>query len=135
MERQSFATPPAPPTVFLDAHGVRDFSDADTSAYDAASDDIVRALMGGIRTIDLAGVATIEGRFIDGRVRLRMDGRGWSLPLFETSLLALRIRLIPEIVAAEKIADALQRAIVIAERKVAAIHDWSAQRRPTEDVE
>ncbi|MFN7110299.1 MAG: hypothetical protein ACK4M2_01585 [Brevundimonas sp.] len=126
------------PTSVPDAHAVRSrpvFVPDLADDYDRASDDIIRTLLGGVRFIDLDGLAVIEGRFIDGRVRLRLDGRSWSMPPIETSLLALRIRLTPGIVAAHKIADALQRAVQIAETRVAAVHDWSAGVRPTQDVE
>ena len=105
-------------------------------AWDQAGDDIIATLIGGgMRDFDIGTAAIITGRSVEGRVLVRMDGRNWSLPTLETALLALRVRLEPKLRGADLFADAFALASQDAEAKVAAVHDWSAGIRPTEDVE
>lgn len=105
-------------------------------AWDQAADDIIAALVaGGMSDFDIGTAAVITGRSVEGRVLVRMDGRNWSLPTLETALLALRVRLEPNLRGADLFADAFSLASQEAETKVAAVHDWSVGIRPTEDVE
>lgn len=105
-------------------------------AWDQAADDIIAALVaGGMHDFDIGTAAVITGQSVEGRVLIRMDGRNWSLPTLETALLALRVRLEPNLRGADLFADAFSLASQEAETKVAAVHDWSAGIRPTEDVE
>lgn len=130
------------PTPDRTAHAVRALHPSSvplfgqTDAGDQAADEIITALVaGGMRDFHLDTAAVITGAIIEGRVRVRMDGRIWSVPTLETALLALRIRLEPGLRAADLFADAFALASIEAEAKVAAVHDWSAGIRPTEDVE
>lgn len=105
-------------------------------AWDQSADEIISALVaGGMHDFDIGTAAVITGRTVEGRVLVRMDGRNWSLPTMETALLALRVRLEPNLRGADLFADAFALASQDAEAKVAAVHDWSAGIRPTEDVE
>ena len=107
-----------------------------SDAWDQAADDIIAALLtGGMRDFDIDTAAVITGRVVEGRVLVRMDGRNWSLPALETAVLALRVRIQADLRGADLFADAFALASQTAEAKVAAVHDWSAGIRPTEDVE
>lgn len=131
------------PTPIGDAaHAVRKLfrpfvaPDLASDVWDQAAYEIIAALIaGGMRDFDIGTAAVITGRSVEGRVLVRMDGRNWSLPTLETALLALRIRLEPNLRGADLFADAFALASQEAEAKVAAVHDWSAGIRPTEDVE
>ena len=128
----------APGASVSDAHGVRLASSPDLgpSDCDRAADEILLALRTGpARTFDLTSAVVIVGAVMTPTVVVRMDGRSWTLPSLEAALLALRTRLEPGLRAADLFADAFCLASVQAEGKLAALHDWSAGVRPTEDVE
>lgn len=110
--------------------------DFEPDAYDIAGDEILQALLtGAARTFDIDSTVVISGTEIRPMVIVRMDGRAWTLPSFEAALLALRMRLLPGLRAADLFADAFCLASVQAEEKLADLHDWSASVRPTQDVE
>jgi hypothetical protein len=127
------------PTSVSDAHGVRARSvvvSALLDDYDFAGDQIIRGLHGGpARSFDLDTTVVVTGSAIEPRVVVRMDGSIWILPTLEAALLALRIRLEPGLRAADLFADAFALASRQAEARLAALHDWSAGVRPTQDVE
>lgn len=129
----------APGASVSDAHAVRGSAaivPAAQSAYDDAGDEILQALLtGAARTFDIDSTVVISGAEIQPMVIVRMDGRAWTLPSFEAAMLALRIRLSPNLRAADLFADAFCLASVQAENKLAQLHDWSAGVRPTQDVE
>ncbi|MCA0366781.1 MAG: hypothetical protein LCH57_01795 [Proteobacteria bacterium] len=104
--------------------------------HDQAADDIVAALVGGaMRDFDLACAVVVADGDVQGRVVVRMDGRAWTLPSLEAAVLALRIRLEPGLRGADLFADAFALASRSAEAKVDAVHRWSRDVRPTQDVE
>ena len=116
--------------------GKRFAPDFTPDAYDIAGDEILQALLtGAARTFDIDSSVVISGADIRPMVIVRMDGRAWTLPSFEAALLALRIRLSPDLRAADLFADAFCLASVQAENKLAGLHDWSTGVRPTQDVE
>lgn len=128
----------APGASVSDANGVRPASSPDLALSDCddAGDEILLALRtGAARTFDLTSAVVIVGGVMTPTVVIRMDGRSWTLPSLEAALLALRTRLEPGLRAADLFADAFRLASVQAEGKLAALHDWSAGVRPTEDVE
>ena len=128
----------APGVSVSDAHAVRSpvFVPDAQSAYDDAGDEILAALLtGAARTFDIDSTVVISGAEIRPMVFVRMNGRAWTLPSFEAAMLALRIRLSPDLRAADLFADAFCLASIQAENKLAQLHDWSAGVRPTQDVE
>lgn len=95
---------------------------------------------GRAATFALDAAVVIEGRGIAGRVILRMNDRDgaahvFSLRTIEAAVAAILLRLEPDLPVADLVADALQRAIADAERRLDAVHRWSGRTRPTEDVE
>ncbi|WP_201463686.1 hypothetical protein [Brevundimonas aurantiaca] len=139
-----------PPTSVPDAHGVRapsvfsrpslfsrlGFIPDPGDAHDLAADQIIQALhQGPARSFDIDGTVVITGSVMQPIVVVRMDGQSWSLPTLEAALLALRIRLEPNLRAADLFADVFTLAGRKAEDRLTALHDWSAGVRPTQDVE
>lgn len=83
---------------------------------------------------DMGATVIVGDAGVEGRVWVRANGQTWTLTSLDASLIALMLRLEP-FRAAGMFADAFVQASLQAERRVAAVHEWSGRIRPTEDGE
>lgn len=114
-----------------------DIADLDfgPDGVDVAGEIALALRDGPMRTFHLATAAVVGRTGIEGRVVLRMNGSTWSLAPIEASLVAILLRLEPQLRGADLFADAFCLASREAEAKVDAVHAWSRSIRPTEDLE
>lgn len=90
---------------------------------DGIPEEIIHALKRrGLRVFDLRAAAVIGQAGTEGRIRVRIDDGRWSLSPFESSIVALMIRLDPDVIHADLYADAFCLAAIQAENKVEAVY-------------
>ena len=77
-----------------------------------------------VRDFALNAMAEVEGDAIRGVVRLRMNGRAWRLDTIEATLLAIHVRLAPDMPGRDLFADGLSMASREAEQKVDALRRY-----------
>jgi len=105
-------------------------------ARDHVPDQVLSALRRSrIRVFEIGAAAVVGPGGIEGRVRLRIDNGRWSLATIEASIVAILLQVEPELRGADRFAAAFRLAAVMAEQKVAEVHAWSHQIRPTTDIE
>jgi len=110
--------PPSKSVVYADAaHGVRDDLPA----------EIIAALKArGLRRFDLRTMAFVSAAGVEARVILRCGGligvRVWAIPTADAAVLAILVRLQPDLRAADLFADALSAAVIEGEARLSAIH-------------
>lgn len=105
-------------------------------ARDHIPDQILSALRRPrIRVFEIGAAAVVGAAGIEGRVRLRIDHQRWSLATIEASILAILLQVEPDLRGSDRFAAAFRLAAVMAEQKVAQVHAWSHQIRPTTDIE
>lgn len=115
--------PPASKSVAYGeaAHAVRFADDADQPS------EIIATLKArGLRRFDLRTTAFISAAGAEARVVLRCGGRiglrVWAMPTADAAVLAILLRLQPDLRAADLFADALSAAVIEGEARLDAIH-------------
>jgi hypothetical protein len=94
-----------------------------TDPRDGIPDEIIDALKArDLRVFDLRTAAVIGAGGTEGRIRVRIDDGRWSLSPLEASIVALMIRLAPDLSHADLYADAFCLSAVQAENKVEAVY-------------
>ncbi len=103
---------------------------------DHVPDQVLSALRRArIRVFEIGSAAVVGAGGIEGRVRLRIDHQRWSLATIEASIVAILLQVEPDLRGSDRFAAVFRLAAVMAEQKVAEVHAWSHQIRPTTDIE
>lgn len=90
---------------------------------DVIPDEIIAALKArGLHRFDLRTAAVIGAAGVEGRIRVRIDDGRWSLCPLEASIVALMVRLDPDLSHADLYADAFCLGARQADNAVEAVH-------------